>query len=218
MSASRDPSAGSSVAVALTQSLSSRSKADEDSYTVPPPHSPVFFAPSSSSSAPPSPRPPPFSSLYFAQADTVDHLKTSITDTDSATLPAFAPAPPFESSIDIQLVAPSAVEAATKAALPADTKGESSSKSADDGEPPPPYTEGSSPLDSFTYVMAAAGGAASIITQVQQGGGPPINTLGGKSTAIDGGELELSGRLRLVWMLCLELTNSIMQMLVQMSI
>ncbi|KAI7498705.1 hypothetical protein KC357_g271 [Hortaea werneckii] len=30
----------------------------------------------------------------------------------------------------------------------------------DDGEPPPPYTEGSSPLDGFTYIMAAAGGAA----------------------------------------------------------
>jgi len=179
LSASRDPSAGPSVAVALTQSHSSRSKEDEDSYAVLPPRSPVFFAPSSSSSTPPSPRPPPFSSLYFAQPDTVDHFKPSITDTDSATLPAFASAPPFESFNDIQSVVPSAAEAETKAALPADTKGESSSKSADDGEPPPPYTEGSSPLDSFTYVMAAAGGAASIITQVQQGGGPPINTLGG---------------------------------------
>ena len=34
--------------------------------------------------------------------------------------------------------------------------------------------------------MAAAGGAASIITQVQQGGAPPINTLGGKYTALVG--------------------------------
>lgn len=58
-------------------------------------------------------------------------------------------------------------------------KGESSgAKSAEDGEPPPPYTEGSSPIESFTYVMAAAGGPSSIITQVQQAGGPPINTLG----------------------------------------
>lgn len=70
------------------------------------------------------------------------------------------------------------VEAETKAAFPADNKGESS-KGAEDSEPPPPYTEGSSPLDSFTYVMAAAGGAASIITQVQQGGPAPVNTLAG---------------------------------------
>ena len=179
LSASRDSSAGSSFAVALTQSHSSRPKEAEDSYTDPPPHSPVLFAPSSSSSTPPSPRPPPFSSLYFPHPDTVDHLKPCITDTDWATLTAFAPAPPFEQFNETQFVVPSAAEAETKAALPADTKGEASGKSADDGEPPPPYTEGSSPLDSFTYVMAAAGGAASIITQVQQGGGPPINTLGG---------------------------------------
>lgn len=70
------------------------------------------------------------------------------------------------------------VVAETKAALPQDTKGESSKKD-DDNEPPPAYSEGSSPLESFTYLMAAAGGAASIITQVQQGGAPPINTLGG---------------------------------------
>ncbi|KAI5295225.1 hypothetical protein KEM52_002002, partial [Ascosphaera acerosa] len=37
-----------------------------------------------------------------------------------------------------------------------------------DGDPPPPYSEGLSPLRSFTYTMAAAGGAASILTQVQQ--------------------------------------------------
>ncbi|KAK3402250.1 hypothetical protein B0T20DRAFT_346892, partial [Sordaria brevicollis] len=59
-----------------------------------------------------------------------------------------------------------------------DTKGESSSRSKEEeAEPPPAYSEGSSPLQSFTYLMAAAGGASSIITQVQQGG-PPINTLG----------------------------------------
>ena len=46
-------------------------------------------------------------------------------------------------------------------------------------EPPPAYSEGPSPLHSFTYVMATAGGASSIITQVQQGG-PPTNTLGGE--------------------------------------
>ncbi|KAI1836644.1 hypothetical protein DTO013E5_4030 [Penicillium roqueforti] len=68
----------------------------------------------------------------------------------------------------------SAVVADTKASF-TEPKNEGSS---DDGEPPPPYTEGYSPLESFTYVMAAAGGASSIITQVQQTGGPPINTLG----------------------------------------
>ncbi|KEQ73747.1 hypothetical protein M436DRAFT_45382, partial [Aureobasidium namibiae CBS 147.97] len=63
----------------------------------------------------------------------------------------------------------------TKAALPQDTKPRSD-KSPDDSEPPPPYTEGTSPLDGFTYLMAQAGGAASIITQVSQGGPAPLNT------------------------------------------
>ena len=49
----------------------------------------------------------------------------------------------------------------------------------EDLEPPPAYSEGPSPLHSFTFVMATAGGASSIITQVQQGG-PPTSTLGGE--------------------------------------
>ncbi|KAK4145283.1 uncharacterized protein C8A04DRAFT_27043 [Dichotomopilus funicola] len=65
----------------------------------------------------------------------------------------------------------------TKRALPQDSKGGSSSAKDEDSEPPPAYSEGSSPLDSFSYLMAAAGGAASIITQVQQGG-PSLNPLG----------------------------------------
>lgn len=70
--------------------------------------------------------------------------------------------------------------AETKRVLPQDTKGENSSRTKDDdAEPPPAYSEGYSPLQSFTYLMAAAGGASSIITQVQQGG-PPINTIGGE--------------------------------------
>ncbi|KAF2221160.1 hypothetical protein BDZ85DRAFT_203157, partial [Elsinoe ampelina] len=76
------------------------------------------------------------------------------------------------------------VVAETKAALPRDTKDPKEGPSKDDlddGEPPPPYTEGSSPIDGLTYVMAAAGGAASIITQVQQSGPAPINTLQGSS-------------------------------------
>jgi hypothetical protein len=52
----------------------------------------------------------------------------------------------------------------------------------EDTEPPPAYSEGSSPLQSFTYVMATAGGPSSIITQVQQGG-PPNNALGGQYPA-----------------------------------
>lgn len=46
----------------------------------------------------------------------------------------------------------------------------------DPEQPPPPYTEALSPLDSFVFSMAAAGGSGSIITQVQQGG-PPLNSL-----------------------------------------
>lgn len=111
--------------------------------------------------------PPPFSSLYLPPAAPFGELEASITEPPP---PAFTPVLPP--------AAATSVEAETKAALPADNKGESS-KSAEDEEAPPPYTEGSSPLDSFTYVMAAAGGAASIITQVQQGGPPPVNTLAG---------------------------------------
>lgn len=131
--------------------------------------------------------PPPFSShnfpsLYFPAPSLVDQYKAIVTDCAPESLTAFAPsgpAPPFEES---SAASASSVVAETKAALPRDTKDGSSSKDLDDGEPPPPYTEGSSPLEGFTYVMAAAGGAASIITQVSQGGPAPINTaLGGMS-------------------------------------
>lgn len=132
---------------------------------------PSYPEPASASSTNP-PSPPPFSSLYFPPTDRA--ADAHVTEPDRFAPPAFVPAPPFDSPF----VIPSAAEAEVKAALPRDTKGESS-KGLDDGEPPPPYTEGSSPLDGFTYVMAAAGGAASIITQVQQGGPPPANSLGG---------------------------------------
>ena len=133
-----------------------------------------------SSSSPPSPRPPPFSSLYFPPPSELQRIKTAVTEAACDSLLVAAPAPSFEETL-AEDEAESKAAAETKAALPRDTKGESSGKGLDDGEPPPPYTEGSSPLESFTYVMAAAGGAASIITQVQQTGGPPINTLGGWS-------------------------------------
>lgn len=140
--------------------------------------------------------PPPFSahnfpSRYFPAPSSEDPYKVLVTESEgSHSLTAIAPppsgpAPPFEESESAAPTTPGALEAAansvlvdTKAALPRDTKDGQGSKDLDDGEPPPPYTEGSSPLDGFTYVMAAAG---SIITQVQQGGPAPINTaLGGE--------------------------------------
>ena len=138
-----------------------------------------------SSSVVPSLSPPPFSSLYFPSPSSPDPFKATVGEPDPP--PAFCPGPSVEAAEAVEAAEiaetaqanPTAVEAETKAALPSDTKGESSLKGAEEGEPPPPYTEGSSPLDSFTYVMAATGGAASIITQVQQGGPPPVNTLAG---------------------------------------
>ena len=136
-----------------------------------------------SSSSPPSPRPPPFSSLYFPPQSELQRIKAAVTEAACDSLLAAAPAPSFEETL-AEDGAEAQAAAETKAALPRDTKGESSGKGLDDGEPPPPYTEGSSPLESFTYVMAAAGGAASIITQVQQTAGPPINALGGWSSSL----------------------------------
>ncbi|KAI1141265.1 hypothetical protein F5Y05DRAFT_402395 [Hypoxylon sp. FL0543] len=129
------------------------------------------------------PAPPPFSSLYTVD----DHFKlpqttfgpSSEAGASSATAaPAYAPAAsasesPLESSASFEDTV-----AETKRALPQDVKGESSNQKGDDpSEPPPAYSEGDSPLLSFTYLMAAAGGASSIITQVQQGG-PPVNAIG----------------------------------------
>lgn len=127
-----------------------------------------------SRSAPTSPSPPPFSSLYTSTLEVVEAYKTAVTEAGAERAPEYAPA----ASQSHQASASRDVVAETKASLPQDTKGGSSKKD-DDSEPPPAYSEGSSPIDSFTYLMAAAGGAASILTQVQQGGPAPINTLGG---------------------------------------
>ncbi|KAK3984613.1 hypothetical protein QBC44DRAFT_345927 [Cladorrhinum sp. PSN332] len=125
-------------------------------------------------------RPPPsFSDLFDVEA--------SPSGTSSAAAPAYAPSH-YQVTSSNSTVSASAAAAAsqfqaeTKRALPQDTKGpgessSGSSKKDEDAEPPPAYTEGYSPLQSFTFLMAATGGASSIITQVQQGG-PPINTLG----------------------------------------
>ncbi|KIX10144.1 uncharacterized protein Z518_01225 [Rhinocladiella mackenziei CBS 650.93] len=146
---------------------------DDKIYSAPPPHTPRSEG---SSSSPPSPRPPPFSSLYFPSDAEPDRIRATVSETACGSLLATAPAPSFEEAL-AEDDAESKAEAETKAALPPDTKAQSS-KALDEGEPPPPYTEGSSPIYSFSYVMAAAGGAASIITQVQQTTGSPINTLG----------------------------------------
>ena len=152
--------------------------ADDKIYIEPPPHS---LRSEASSSSPPSPRPPPFSSLYFPSDAELDRIRAAVTGTSCESFLSTAPAPSFEEAL-AEDEAESKAEAETKAVLAAqDKKGEPSGKGVDDGEPPPPYSEGSSPLESFTYVMASAGGPASIITQVQQSPGAPINTLGGKS-------------------------------------
>ncbi|KAF2995868.1 hypothetical protein E8E13_003894 [Curvularia kusanoi] len=152
---------------------------DSDSDPSRPPYSvtaPASDAPALSTAGESS-LPPSFSSLFFPSEGSVDAHNKPNESTQHQVPPVFAPAPPFTES-----ASSAATVAATKAVLPRDTKASSSSKDIDDGEPPPPYTEGTSPLDSFTYVMASAGGPASIITQVSQTGpAPPINALGGGS-------------------------------------
>lgn len=160
----------------MSNSLQDQSLTEEQKDAFIPQHP----ASEASSSSPPSPRPPPFSSLYFPPPLHLQRIKAAVTEAACESVSVTAPVPSFEETL-AEDDAESKATAETKASLPRDNKGESSGKGVDDGEPPPPYTEGSSPLESFTYVMAAAGGAASIITQVQQTGGPPINALGGRS-------------------------------------
>ncbi|KAK8098542.1 phosphatase activator [Apiospora kogelbergensis] len=145
------------------------------------------------------PAPPPFFDLYeYASAeDLADEQFESLPPNEkspapstahpaSAAAPAYAPratssaVPPQDFASSAQASAAyQDVVAETKRSLPQDNKPESSRQKSDDpNEPPPAYTEGYSPLLSFTYLMAAAGGASSIITQVQQGGPGPINTIG----------------------------------------
>lgn len=163
----------------------SLSPAHSDRQQQPPP--PQYPASEASSSSPFRPPPPPFSSLYVEappDPDPADILepsepyKPAVADAAAAAAAAPAYAPTESGSSGPSSVYQDTV-AETKRALPRDTKGEPSSHKDDEGEPPPAYSEGSSPLQSFTYLMSAAGGAASIITQVQQGG-PPINAIGGK--------------------------------------
>ncbi|KAL9001597.1 MAG: hypothetical protein Q9188_005443 [Gyalolechia gomerana] len=113
--------------------------------------------------------PPPFSALYYSQEESPDHIKPAVAEPDSCPPPPFVPAQPTGSTSPILFN----LEAEKKATLPRDAKAESSRQSAEEKEPPPPYSEGPSPLGSFTYIMAAAGGPASIITQVSPGGPSP---------------------------------------------
>ncbi|EGX95695.1 G-patch domain protein, putative [Cordyceps militaris CM01] len=149
-------------------------------HSPPPPQYPVS-EPSSSS------RPPPFSSL-FASVELPERPLRKFHPTvacEEAIASGSVAAPAYSSSLEESTPfdpdqgtgrAFQDPVQETKRALPSDTKAESSGKD-DDTEPPPAYTEGDSPLQSFTFLMAAAGGTSSIITQVQQGG-PPINSIG----------------------------------------
>ncbi|KAM9877689.1 hypothetical protein VDGL01_08247, partial [Verticillium dahliae] len=118
-----------------------------------------------------------------------DNLRTNTVDfsshpTETSLAEGFSAAPAYVStglhSTDPQIDRPFSHEApaeTTKRALHLpDTPRDVCSKY-DETEPPPAYSEGPSPLPSFTFVMATAGGASSIITQVQQGG-PPVNAIG----------------------------------------
>lgn len=172
----------------------------EDRQQSPPPQYPASEAASSSPFRSP---PPAFSSLYVAEEpDPADILepyepyKHAVVGADAAgperdppaaaaagsaasataDAPAYAPLTEPGTAGGGPSGAYQETVAETKRALPHDTKG--GERKDDEGEPPPAYSEGSSPLQSFTYLMAAAGGASSIITQVQQGG-PPINAIGG---------------------------------------
>ncbi|KAI4188628.1 MAG: hypothetical protein L6R41_002006 [Letrouitia leprolyta] len=109
--------------------------------------------------------PPPFSALYYSPEESPDHIKPAVAEPDSC------PPPPF---VPVQSTNPTPPTLSISKNNPhGDTKAESSGQSAEEKEPPPPYSEGPSPLGSFTYMMAAAGGPASIITQVSPGGPSP---------------------------------------------
>ncbi|KAL8949655.1 MAG: hypothetical protein Q9222_004256 [Ikaeria aurantiellina] len=166
----RDSSDGSSVSGKHSFRTSILPCGDQDDCALETGPNPLSTAPSN--------EPPPFSAHNFSSGISPTRAPSPITEPDYPPPPPFAPA-----QLDRQQPSSaSEVGVETKAALAAKKEGESSKKSAEENEPPPPYTEGSSPLGSFTYVMAAAGGPASIITQVSPGGPPPPP--GGHSFAV----------------------------------
>lgn len=147
-----------------------------------PPQYPISEASSS--------RPPPFSSLYHDPSTAQSEVHNpgppySLAGSSVDGTPATQPAPSYN-TLTVSPFAPQGPPQLPDASERADlgTKQEPSGTNKtpakeEDSEPPPAYSEGPSPLQSFTFVMATAGGASSIITQVQQGG-PPTNTLGGE--------------------------------------
>lgn len=182
LSGTRDPRSGPSESslseLEIVEALGIQHRHDAD------PEPPRYPASDSS----PSPRPPPFSSLFAPHGGpsgkAVAHDARAPA---SLAAPAYTYRPsPGSEPFDPDQVAARAFHdpvAETKRALPRDTKGQSS-RNDYDAEPPPAYSEGDSPLQTFTYIMSAAGGAASIITQVQQGG-PPINAIGGEWSELE---------------------------------
>ncbi|KAK3945537.1 hypothetical protein QBC46DRAFT_349408 [Diplogelasinospora grovesii] len=188
--------------ISFAAAVAAEATAEASGQRSPPPQYPYPASEASGSSSAYRAAPPPFSSLFTSLLTSeeaaasilepsyeqykhavVDHAQDEDDEAVSTfSAPAYAPTAEqldqgFPESSNSAAAAASQFRDETKRALPQDTKGQSSSSKDDDAEPPPAYSEGSSPLQSFTYLMAAAGGASSIITQVQQGG-PPINTIG----------------------------------------
>ncbi|OHE94527.1 hypothetical protein CORC01_10160 [Colletotrichum orchidophilum] len=128
------------------------------------------------------PRLPPFSfacDSFENPPEPAHGIRSTIPVTVAGSFPAAPSYASLASNFSTEQSVPTSFDhalAETKRALPRDTKGGSSGKD-DNAEPPPAYSEGPSPLQSFAFLMATAGGASSIITQVQQGG-PPINAIG----------------------------------------
>ncbi|KAE8376499.1 dipeptidyl peptidase [Aspergillus bertholletiae] len=180
----RSGSPGSPTTARPHHLLDSVVEEDDDFYTAPPPHSPPSQASSSSFV---SAHPPPFLSLVYHPGADPNRAKVTVPESEPAFVSPFTS--PSSEAESLEPDSSSSVTAETKDSFSRDPKDYSPGRSTEEGEPPPPYTEGSSPINSFTYVMAAAGGASSIITQVQQGGGPPINTLGGTRFTLSRDEL-----------------------------
>lgn len=152
-----------------------------------PHHDQDTHSPQQTTSALSSPRePPPFAvvaSIETREAEDDLHIHTEtlhLLDTERGPPPPFASLPtqgshppaPYTSLPSSSSAPPGVPFGETKdAKLPLDQAPSYSKKA--DSEPPPPYTEGSSPIPSFVFSMApgGGGGAASVITQVQQGGG-----------------------------------------------
>ncbi|KAL9604474.1 MAG: hypothetical protein Q9219_000439 [cf. Caloplaca sp. 3 TL-2023] len=128
--------------------------------------------------------PPPFSTLYLYPEESSDRFKSAVAEPNSSPPPPFLAAQPADPDASSNSLG---VEGRTGGGLPIDSKAESSNPNAEEKEPPPPYSEGPSPLGSFTYMMAAAGGPASIITQVSPGGPPPPggNAFSGDTYPVD---------------------------------